>query len=227
MKVLLVAERDELYASVERFFKAYGAEILRYWSPLKAMDNLDEVEPDAVIFSAEDFPRHWKVFLSFMRFTCSKEKLPFILLASENFDHEDNDKALHLDVNGIFKENISDPESHARMEAIFQGYGKLTCDKAAASYEPSAEDRIDLLFIHPETLILVRGSVKKISHQELTFLPLQPEKTEDLSPPLSIPACSIRIGRTIHTVDLELIENTSELLFRFIETPKEIMELVG
>ncbi|MDR1588437.1 MAG: hypothetical protein LBS57_13370, partial [Treponema sp.] len=34
-------------------------EIIHYSQALKAMDNIEEINPDAIIISACDFPRHW------------------------------------------------------------------------------------------------------------------------------------------------------------------------
>lgn len=227
MKVLLIAERDELYDTINGFFRSNGAEVLRYWSPLKAMDNLDEMSPNVVVFSAEDFPRHWKIFLSFMRYFFTKEEIPFILLKSDNFDYDEAGKATELSVNGILDEKMKDAEDLKRLGSILSRYGKIDEERVSLSYSPNAEDKIDLLFTHPESLILIRGTVTGLTKKELTFLPSQPEKTESLHPPMSIQACSIRIGKSIHTVDLDLIENKGGIVFRFNETPKEILELVG
>jgi len=31
------------------------------------MDNISEIQPELVLFSAEDYPRHWKIFLKVLR----------------------------------------------------------------------------------------------------------------------------------------------------------------
>jgi len=41
MKILLVSERDELREFIKRNFIPRGAEIIQYYNPIKAMDNLD------------------------------------------------------------------------------------------------------------------------------------------------------------------------------------------
>ena len=46
MKILLVSERDELHEFIKRNFIPRGAEIIQYYNPIKAMDNLDEVDPE-------------------------------------------------------------------------------------------------------------------------------------------------------------------------------------
>ena len=232
MKVLLIAERDELKIKIAGFLHAYGIEIIQYWHPIKAMDNLDETIPDAVLFSAQDFPRHWKIFLVFLRASCSKEEIPFILLKGSDFDSDETSKAALLDANAIVDENLNNNEDITRIKDIFSRYEKIEASPSessvstpSSSYFPTPEDRIDLLFTHPENYSLVSGVVKELTSSSLLFQPLSPEKTEDLRPSTIISAASFRIGELIHRVDLKVIENSGILLFGFLDSPKEILEL--
>ena len=67
MKLLLVLSSDETYNHISHFVKPLGFELIRYNHILKAMDNIDEIEPAAIIISARDFPRHWKIMVQFVR----------------------------------------------------------------------------------------------------------------------------------------------------------------
>ncbi|MDZ7852657.1 MAG: hypothetical protein U5L98_08445 [Halomonas sp.] len=89
MKLLLITESDELQDRIAREFRPHQVEIIQYWSPLKGMDNLDEVAPDVVIFSAVDFPRHWKTFLMFLRNSYARDRIIYVLLVSESFDSDE------------------------------------------------------------------------------------------------------------------------------------------
>jgi hypothetical protein len=232
MKVLLVTERDDLKEKIGTFLHSFGTEIIQYWNPIKAMDNLDETAPDAVIFSARDFPRHWKIFLVFLRAGFSKEKVPFILLKGGDFDFDEASKATILNANAILDENLDNPDEIARIKDILSRYEKIdplpltpTHTGSSASYVPTSDDRIDLLFTHPENYFLVRGVVKELTASNLLFQPSFPEKTRDLTPSTIISSVSFRIGELIRQVDLKVVENSGDLLFRFIDPPKEILEL--
>ncbi|AFG37531.1 hypothetical protein [Spirochaeta africana] len=42
-------------------------QIIHYEHAVKAMDNLSEIQPDVVVVSAHDFPRHWKALYMILR----------------------------------------------------------------------------------------------------------------------------------------------------------------
>ena len=67
MKLLVVAQREDLKNLVVYHLNPLGFEIVFYSDPVKVIDNLDEIAPEMVIFNAQDFPRHWKPVLKLLR----------------------------------------------------------------------------------------------------------------------------------------------------------------
>ncbi len=61
MKAILISEMLESSQELKPFLKGYDFDLIHYRTPLKAMDNLEEISPDAIIINTIDFPRHWKV----------------------------------------------------------------------------------------------------------------------------------------------------------------------
>src|SRR6056297_3862262 len=108
MKTILVIEDQETKERISRHLMPLGFDFIHYLNPVKALDNIDEIEPDLVIFSAEDFPRHWKPFIRLLRAKHSKEEAVFILLTGENFSSEEASKATILDVNGMISAQLDD-----------------------------------------------------------------------------------------------------------------------
>jgi DNA-binding response OmpR family regulator len=51
MIALLVADTDLSVRSIEDTIEPYGFDVVRYRSPVKALDNIDELSPDAVFIS--------------------------------------------------------------------------------------------------------------------------------------------------------------------------------
>jgi hypothetical protein len=62
MKVLVVSAEALSIPGLE------PGDCIRYSSPLKALDNIDEITPDKIIINTIDFPRQWKVIAAFLRF---------------------------------------------------------------------------------------------------------------------------------------------------------------
>src|SRR6056297_1331296 len=142
MKILLVSERDELKGYIRRNFMPRGAEIIQYYNPIKAMDNLDEIDPDVVLFSAQDFPRHWKPFLIFLRDSRAREQCVFVVLTGGEFDHEEADKAQALQVNGIVDERLQDRRELARLKDLVNRYRDIGDARGERRLVPTQTDRV-------------------------------------------------------------------------------------
>jgi DNA-binding response OmpR family regulator len=206
MKILLVADRDALKQFLEKEFSLRGADIVHYWHPIKAMDNVDEMAPDLVIFSARDFPRHWKPFLVYLRaYSPLMKKVPFILLSGENFDGEEAKKAEYLEVSAVIPEALDKPGD-------LQLLKKHIAPAKNSSYRPSKGETADILFTHPENLVLVQGHIEEISSASLSFSPKAPELCEDFSIPSVVHECSLNIFGILIGADIEITRKDAACL---------------
>ena len=122
MKLLIVTAKMRPRDRIFSHFNRLGYDIIVYDNPLKAMDNLSEVAPDAVLFNAEDFPRHWKPFLQVLRQLFDRESSVFIILKGGLFDSEEAVKAGSLSVNGVISEDFTSEEEIIQLENILSRY---------------------------------------------------------------------------------------------------------
>lgn len=215
MKILLVSEREEIRRYIRKNFMPRGAEIIQYYNPIKAMDNLDELEPDVVLFSGQDFPRHWKPFLIFLRGSRAREQCVFVLLTGEDFDHEEADKAQALQVNGILHERLTDQRELARLKEVVSRYRDIGDSRTEKRHVPTRLDRIAFLFTHPTQLVLVTGTVEDLSAAGISFVPQDRQQTLDLKVGESIPACSLRVGDTLLSFASRVVRNERTLSLAF------------
>ena len=98
MKALLISESDEILNSYAAFFKKAGYDTVCYRWLLKAMDNLEEIEPQLVFIDGFGYPRHWKTLAQYIK--TSFKNAPLVLLAADLSD-EETKKADCLDVHCI------------------------------------------------------------------------------------------------------------------------------
>ncbi|MDR1317805.1 MAG: PilZ domain-containing protein [Spirochaetales bacterium] len=217
MKILLVADREDLKRFLEQEFSLRGAEIVHYWHPIKAMDNVGEMAPDVIIFSAQDFPRHWKPFLLYFRaYSPPAEKVPFILLCGENFNDDELKKAEHLKVSAVIPEKLDTPSDLQKLRSY------ITPERNS-SYHPAKDETADILFTHPENLVLVQGRIEEISSAALTFSPSAPEVCEDFPVPAIVQECSLNIFGTLIDADIEITrKDTASLHARLLSGHDEI-----
>jgi len=197
MKALLVVEDDKI-AEIARFYlRPLGFEAVRYRNPLKALDNLDEIEPNAIVVSARDFPRHWKVIAQVARTMWSKDKCVIVLLKGDLFPFEEAAKAAHIGVNGVVRDDLDDRHEQTRFQHLLKRYVTVDESRSAERVAPSPWDRLDFMFAHPLTFSPVAGRLETVSPAGISFIPDSPALVADLEPGRTIEDCSLRVGDRI------------------------------
>jgi hypothetical protein len=214
---MLVLGTGALYLKLNEILTSLAVETIVYRHIQKAMDNIEEVDPDAVMIDAGAFPRHWKSFVQFMRETGRRKHCPVMLIKGKTFSPTDKDKAVFLGVDAILNESFTGEGDRANLKSIINS---LISGGPVSKAENNVEKaRFGLLITHPLTGALLSGAVKTISEDGLIFCP-------DLSAlALTIPlycelsACSFRAGDTILAPVLRLVKRDPNLYFTFVSFP--------
>ncbi|MCA1754412.1 MAG: hypothetical protein LC641_06900 [Spirochaeta sp.] len=227
MKVVLVAERTGLRKILSDHFTRLGASVIQYRHPIKAMDNLEEIAPDIIAWSAEDYPRHWKTFIAFLRSHVTREDSVFVLLTGPSFTHDDADKAQHLGVNGLVDENLDKPHELERLRNLVIRYKELSDLRRAKRLIPGPHDRVELMFSHPETWQIVSGTVRDISIEGIGFIPRTSLPAETLESGDIINTATLRIGESLLNIQLRVYRTSESLIVLFHDLSSEHAEKIG
>jgi len=227
MKILLVAEKESTKDSLILHLVPRGFDLIHYRNPIKAMDNIDEIAPDAVFFSAEDFPRHWKPFLQLLRMSFSKENTTFILLKGDVFPFEEAAKAKHLEVNGIIRENLEDRKEYRKLEELLSRYTALIEERNVARYIPESSDQVEFMFTHPHNHAIITGSIFDLSPTGAAFEPDEPDKTKGLPVGTEVRRCSLRIDKEYFTFPAKIIRNEGRLALQFLDMEKRVASAIA
>jgi hypothetical protein len=216
MKMLLVAAGTEFANVLGYHLGPLGFDLELANDPVRAIDRLDEIDPQAILFHAGDFPRHWKPLLKLARTNKPREELVFILAAPRDLDMEEAAKAAHLGVNGILGTNLADKKELYRLEEIVRRYRSVRDKRSFARLVPSGPEELGFAFTHPRRLFLVTGRVREISIQGSSFLPANPAAVSDLEAGSEIPRCSLKVEERIISVTCKVTRNHEELGFQFL-----------
>ena len=181
-----------------------------------SIERLEELDPQAILFNAGDFPRHWKTLLKLAREKKPREDLIFLLIAAKDFEMEDAAKAAHLGVNGIMKPNLADKQELYRLEEIIRRYRSVQDKRNFARLVPQGPDELGFAFTHPRRLAYVSGRVHEMSIQGSSFLPTRPSAVEDLAVGTEIKDCSLKVEDQIIAVSCKVTRNREELGFQFL-----------
>ncbi|MGP1522633.1 MAG: hypothetical protein ACTTKC_04945 [Treponema sp.] len=205
MKTLLISESRDILTAYADFFKSMGYENLCYRWLLKAMDNLEEIQPDVVFINASDYPRHWKTIVQHIRASgfCN----PVVLIAAEYLDEDDQAKARFL---GIYCITSSIDTEETRQKIRTQ----LNCAQCENPPEQNVAPEPQL---EPETASCSES--EKESSYDFENIVEQPEKAEVTVPPVTAEAAAKTESEPVMTItstdipveDAEVSLNQSEL----------------
>jgi hypothetical protein len=219
MKLLLALGSDATYDLIHPCLKPLGFEFIRYRHILKAMDNLDEADPQALIISARDFPRHWKIMVQFVRSERAKESCPIILLKGDNFSVEETSKAFYLGVNGIIDEALDTPMEIDRLQGILGRYVPVEEKRKSPRYPAEAWNRFGFLISNPPDLRIIPGEVKTISSTGISFAPDDSSMMKDISLDMVLSGCSLRAGEAILSPICRLVRTGRIVSLEFVSFP--------
>ncbi|GHT96220.1 hypothetical protein FACS1894141_6130 [Spirochaetia bacterium] len=224
MKLLLVLGSDELVPSISACIQPLGYEIIRYCHALKAMDNIDEVDPAGIIISTTDFPRHWKVMVQFVRHERSAETCPILLLTGERFPPEDASKAFHIGINGIISETM-EAADRDRLESILTNQSTIAETPCNADeprqYPAGDQNRIGFCTISPVDRVLITGITERISSTGIVFIPANPALLADIQEGDVLSECSLRVGDDILSPVCSVVHKDPLLVLEFSFFPDD------
>lgn len=208
MLLLYIGEDDVTKGYLDYHLTMLGYKVVQYKNPLKAMDNIEELLPDVVIFSSTDFPRHWKTFLQVYRQFMDREAGVFLLAVEHDFSSEEAAKAEFLQVNGILDNTFQEDITINQLKEILSRYSQIDEKRAFSRYIPDPKtDAVDFLFTHPDSHILVTGNVKDISKDTVSLKPDKGSQVIDLIQGMKLEKCSLTIGDELFTADCEILRN--------------------
>jgi len=215
MKILIIAQEKELKDLLAQHLAPIGFEIEQITDPSEAIQRFEELQPEMIIFSAADFPEHWKLLLKLLREEKSKEESIFIILCGEDFPFEEAAKASYLGVNGIIKDDLADKKEMRRLTELFKRYRSIQDQRKFHRLIPLESDRLQLLFTNPQTMAIVTGKLAEISIQGASFLPSSPAMIKGLKRGQELALCSLRIGQNIISLNCRVTRSKNELGLQF------------
>jgi len=218
MKLLLVAAGDRYLNVLGFHLRPLGFTIEHLADPVQATARLDEIEPEAVLFHAGDFPRHWKPALKMAREQHTREELIFVLIAPPDFAIEEAAKATHLGANGIVGADLTDKNELYRLEGLFRRYRPVDDKRTVTRVVTGEEEALVFAFTHPGRRSLVAGKIREISIQGASFKPGPGSMVSDLEAGTRVSVCSLKLAeKSIVDLSARVTRNRAEMGFQFLD----------
>ncbi|MDR3174055.1 MAG: PilZ domain-containing protein [Treponema sp.] len=218
MKLLLVVGSDDTYDLISLYIRPLGFELIRYRHVIKAMDNVDEVDPAGIIISANDFPRHWKALVQFVRAERSKENCPIIVLKGPDFPLEESSQAFFIGVSGLVDETLETADLE-RLQTIISRYIPVEDRRRAKRFFVEDRKSFGFLTSNPLDKTLIPGDIKTISFTGFSFLPVYSTLMKDITLFTELPDCSLRVGDRILSPVCRLVRTGRIIAMEFASFP--------
>ena len=204
MKALIVSDALQESLSIQSAMEGMGYDTICYRWLLKALDNLEEIQPHVIVINAVDYPRHWKVLVQHCK--CNLKSQPkVILLTPVDFEDEEAEKAHHLGVCGCIAG--AQQEHLDRLQQLLEGRD----DRRAAEQEASrtAATEAAILFVHPDEGTLYSGH---LIQQRDNLYSMAPDRPVALKAGDIISDGSIKSAEGIRSVQAQVLETEPELV---------------
>lgn len=224
MIAMLIAETDYPNCAITEYLEPYGFDIVRYRSAVKAIDNLEEIRPKAVIINAADFPRHWKTIVQFVRSDANKDSVIIVLLINDRFSGDDADKATHIGVQAIVNERELGHEDEKRLVQVFARYQRLDVEGIDDGVTPADAT---FLFTNPVSDAIVTGKIESLSTRRLIFKADSPAMTADLTEGETVALCSLKLGERIISPQCRVRKNGYCLDFDIVESDSSVIDAIA
>ncbi|MCR4742065.1 MAG: response regulator [Treponema sp.] len=137
MKALIISDESEVSEKLKNFFKAYGIDIISYKWLLKALDNIEEIQPDIILLSASEYPRHWKTLVQFVKSGIGGDEVKVYLYEPNPLSKEDEEKAKSLGVTGYFTSLDSQ-----YLKSVFSFLEDISKNQIIEDYQEEEEDEL-------------------------------------------------------------------------------------
>lgn len=154
MKALIISDKQEIIDILRAKLVDDGYDIIIYHWLLKALDNVEEIQPDYIVLSADEYPRHWKTLASFVQSGIGGKDVRFCLYNADNLSDDDKAKADKLNV------EFWNEKEEVTSKAVPVVNEITETAKVVPVVNENPEQA--LILTHPITKSFVLGTAKKI-----------------------------------------------------------------
>ena len=120
MKALVISDRQEIIDYVTPLVKQKGFDLIHYRWIIKALDNIEEIQPDIIVLSAGEYPRHWKTLAGFVQSGIGGNDVKVYLYETSPLSKEDEEKAKGLGVLSFIESFSKSEEIEKNIEEEFE-----------------------------------------------------------------------------------------------------------
>ena len=212
MIALIISGSQDEYKSIKDILEEKDYGVVQYTNFMKAYDNLEEINPDVIVVSAQDYPRHWKIIASAANFRFSKH-VKVILLINQDFSEKQEAEALSV---CMFSYNSEESFNKPLFVEALNATGEEHVAAAKINYDeyfdeedfpaPTVEEilsrsgdeyistgsKCNFVYMNPSVMSIITGKVISFVYPEICFLPDRKEGFQSIYIGQILDDCSLK-----------------------------------
>ena len=166
MKALIITEDSIISSKINAIARHYDVDTIIYKWFMKALDNIEEIQPDVIILNSNEYPRLWKTLVQFVKSGIGGNDVKIYLYEEKPLSYEDQDKYTELGITGSFtqitEEALSFLDKNAENKPAFtQNFGE------ASFIQEKLPSIGTVLLCETDKGRLISGQVNKLENKEL------------------------------------------------------------
>ena len=165
MKILIISDDSAFINTIDSYFQKRGHSSIIYKWLIKAMDNLEEIKPEVIIVSADEYPRHWKSLVQFMESGIAGKEHKIYLYKKEKIEGEEELKIQKLNIAKVF-DNL---DSITLNTTFAECFPKTQQAENIENKETTSETENSLIITNPGTHNFVYGKYSFINEKAIKF----------------------------------------------------------
>lgn len=165
MKILIISDDSAFINTIDSYFQKRGHSSIIYKWLIKAMDNLEEIKPEVIIVSADEYPRHWKSLVQFMESGIAGKEHKIYLYKKEKIEGEEELKIQKLNIAKVF-DNL---DSITLNTTFAECFPKTQQAENIENKETTSETENSLIITNPGTHNFVYGKYTFINEKAIKF----------------------------------------------------------
>ncbi len=217
MKLIYLA-KDSYNNRYKSLCRSLGIDTIQYKNPLKAVDNLIEIEPAIIYMVKDDFPRFWKIVLSSLRDLFNESETVFIL-EGEMDEGESKEFSFLKGSNLIYGDSGLNQLKELILKVSKRAFHKQV-------YYPESGE-LCLGFVKQDDFSFVSGHISEITDSEIEFIPDNSEDLVGLLEKNKINDVSLSHGDVVVNLNLEISQVSDHLHFIVNEPSKDYVDLIS
>ena len=195
MKTLLITASREETDNCAQYLESIGSENITYRWPVKAMDNISEIDPHVLVINADDFPRLWKTFVQFIRADSKFDKVIIFLVSGSDLSEKEQEKAQVLGIKKVLPRKLTETDKKNVYNMLVQE--DLVTEKTSMQFA----------FRHPADYHIVTGRIMSMFSSIIIFKPERRYLIDNIKPGTVIKSCTLKIGHTTTEPPVKVLAN--------------------